>query len=297
MNFDLNLLVTFEAMDKARSVSGAARLLGLSQPAASAALSRLRKAMGDELFAYAGGTMQPTPVARRLAPGVHAALSDLRGVIEAERKFDPATAQNSFTIGVTDYASSVIAPALMAWVAKAAPSVHLRLHAYDKVGVAPLIEGGHLDLAIGGFAEPPDRLVATALLRESFVGVARTGHPALNGPMDASRFAALDHVLFTLARDSRGVVDDALAALGLERRVRLALPHLMALPEILRKTDLVAAAPARAAALFGPGIVLFDLGFLGLSPWTLHMLWSPYARKDRAAAWLREVVTRVSSGL
>jgi DNA-binding transcriptional LysR family regulator len=72
MTFDLNLLLTFEAMDKARSVSGAARLLGLSQPATSAALSRLRRSLGDELFTYAGGTMQPTPAARRLAPGLHA---------------------------------------------------------------------------------------------------------------------------------------------------------------------------------------------------------------------------------
>lgn len=297
MNFDLNLLVTFEAMDKARSVSGAARLLGLSQPATSAALSRLRRALGDEVFTYAGGTMQPTPVARRLAPGVHAALADLRGVLEAERTFDPATAQNSFTIGVTDYASSVIAPVLSAWLAKAAPGIDLRLHAYDKAGVAALIEGGHLDLAIGGFAEPPDRLVATGLLRESFIGVARAGHPALNGPMDAARFAALDHALFTLARDGRGAVDDVLATMGLARRVRLALPHLMALPEILRQTALVAAVPARAAARFGPGIATFDLGFLGLAPWTLHMLWSPYARKDSALAWLREAATRVSAGL
>lgn len=192
MTFDLNLLLTFEAMDKARSVSGAARLLGLSQPATSAALSRLRAALGDELFSYAGGAMQPTPVARRLAPGLHAALTDLRGVLDAERRFDPATAQGCFAIGVTDYASAVIAPALSAW---------------------------------------------------------------------------------------------------------MALPHLMALPEILRATDLVAAVPARAAARFGPGVETFDLTFLGLAPWTLHMLWSPFARKDSAMAWLRDAVARVCAGL
>ncbi|MFN4156769.1 MAG: LysR family transcriptional regulator [Paracoccaceae bacterium] len=297
MNFDLNLLLTFEAMDKARSVSGAARLLGLSQPATSAALSRLRAALGDELFSYAGGAMQPTPVARRLAPGLHAALTDLRGVLDAERTFDPATAQGCFAIGVTDYASAVIAPALSAWMAIHAPGIDLRLQAYDKAGVAALIDGGSLDLVIGSFADPPDRSVATPLLREGFIGVARTGHPALSGSMDAARFAGLDHALFTLARDGRGAVDDVLAAQGLTRRVRLALPHLMALPEILRATDLVAAVPARAAARFGSGIETFDLAFLGLAPWTLHMLWSPFTRKDSATAWLRDAVTRVCAGL
>lgn len=297
MTFDLNLLLTFEAIDKARSVSGAARLLGLSQPATSAALSRLRTSLGDELFSYAGGAMQPTPVARRLAPGLHAALADLRGVLDAERRFEPATAQGCFVIGVTDYASAVIAPALSAWVATCAPGIDLQLQAYDKTAVAALIDGGSLDLVIGSFADPPDRSVATPLLREVFTGVARIGHPALSGPMDAVRFASLDHALFTLARDGRGAVDDLLATQGLTRRVCLALPHLMALPEILRATDLVAAVPSRAAARFGPGIATFDLAFLGLAPWTLHMLWSPFARKDSATAWLREAVSRVSANL
>jgi len=293
MTFDLNLLLTFEAMDKARSVSGAARLLGLSQPATSAALSRLRQSLGDELFSYAGGAMQPTPMARRLAPRLHAALTELRGVLDVERTFAPATARGCFVLGMTDYASAVIAPALSARVAAIAPGIDLRLQAYDKASVAALIDSGSMDLVIGSFADLPERSVATPLLREGFVGVARAGHPALKGPMDAARFAALDHALFTLARDGRGAVDDALAAQGLTRRVRLALPHLMALPDILRATDLVAAVPARAAARFGPGIATFDLDFLGLSPWTLHMLWSPFSRKDSATAWLREAVVEV----
>ena len=297
MDFDLNLLLTFEAIDKARSVSGASRHLGLSQPATSAALARLRKALGDALFTYAGGTMQPTPVARRLAPGIHAALADLRGALDAERAFDPGEARRCFTLGVTDYASAVIAPALMARLAAEAPAIDLRLHAYDKLGVASQIDGGTLDLIIGSFADPPERSVATPLFDERLVGVARVGHPALGRPLDAAGFAALDHALFTLARDGRGVVDDALAASGLQRRVRLALPHLMALPEILRSTDLVAVAPARAAAGFGPGIATFDVGFLGLAPWTLHMLWSPVARRDRAHTWLRATVAGFCAGL
>ncbi len=300
MAFDLNLLLTFEAMDKARSVSGAARILGLSQPATSAALSRLRKALGNELFTYAGGLMQPTPAARRLAPGLHAALAALRDTLDAERAFDPATASGTFAIGVTDYASAVIGPALTARLAVAAPGMNLQLLAYEKHAAGALLDNGTLDLVIGAFSDPPDRVVTTPLFAEHFVGVLRDGHPALPGPLDMASFAALDHALFTLftpGRANRGVVDDALAAFGLRRRVRLGLPHLMALPEILRATDLVATVPARAAARFGSGITSFDVGFLNLEPWTLHMLWSPFSRKDPANAWLRGNLTEVCAGL
>jgi len=259
---DLNLLATFEALDKARSVSGAARLLGLSQPATSAALARLRKAMGDELFSYSGGEMQPTAAARRIGPGLLAALADIRALLDAERSFDPSTARASFTIGITDFASVVIGPALLAQMAVEAPGIDIRLEAYDKTSVAALIDGSGLDLVIGSFANPPDRSVATPLLIESLVGVARAGHPALLSPLDAARFASLDHALFTLGRDARGVVDDRLAMLGLERRVRLSLPHLMAMPDVLRATDLVAVVPSRGGP-FRTGYRNFRRGF----PW------------------------------
>lgn len=295
--FDLNLLLVFEAMDKARSVSGAARQLGLSQPATSAALSRLRRTLGDELFTYAGGAMQPTPMARRLAPGIHATLDGLRGILDAERHFDPATSQACFTLGMTDYASAVIAPPLFTRLARDAPDIDLRLQAYDKAGVGALIDGGALDLVIGTFADPPERAVATPLMQERFVGVARIGHPALAAPLDAQAFADLDHALFTLGRDGRGVVDDALSAMGLARRVRITLPHLMALPETLRSSNLVAAVPSRAAARFGAGLATFNLDFLSLAPWTLHMLWSPFSRRDPAHAWLRKTLMTVCDNI
>jgi DNA-binding transcriptional LysR family regulator len=300
MAFDLNLLLTFEAIDKARSVSGAARILGLSQPATSAALSRLRKALRNELFTYAGGEMHPTPAARRLAPGLHAALAALRDTLDAERAFDPATASGTFAIGVTDYASAVIVPGLTARLATAAPGMDLQLLAYEKQAAGALLDNGTLDILIGAFPDPPDNSVATPLFAEHFVGVLRDSHPALPEPMDMATFAALDHALFTLftpGRANRGVVDDALAAFGLSRRVRLGLPHLMTLPDILRATDLVATVPARAAAHFGPGITTFDVGFLGLQPWTLHMLWSPFSRKDPANAWLRSTLTALCADL
>jgi DNA-binding transcriptional LysR family regulator len=296
LSLDLNLLLVFEALEHTRSVSGAAKQLGLSQPATSAALSRLRRAFGDELFTYAGGSMQPTSMARRLAPGIQATLDGFRGVLDAERNFNPSRTRACFSLGMTDYANAVIAPGLCALLAEKAPGIDLRLQAYEKSDVGSLIDGGAFDLVIGSFADPPDRAVATPLMQESFVGVARMGHPALQEPLDAQSFARLDQALFTLGRDGRGVVDDVLSTMGLARRIKVTLPHLMAMPEILRSTDLVAAVPSRAAARFGAGLITFDLDFLGLSPWTLHMLWSPFARRDAAHTWLRETMVSFCTG-
>jgi DNA-binding transcriptional LysR family regulator len=293
---DLNLLMTFEAIERARSVSGAARALGLSQPATSASLARLRRALGDELFTFAGGAMQPTAVARRLAPSVHAALGELRTALDVARPFEPAAAETSFTLGVTDYASAVVVPGLIAGLAASAPRVGLRLVSYRKEEIGPLVEAGALDLAIGVFPDPPERCILTRLMTERFVGVARQGHAALARPLEAASFAAFSHALFTTQADARGAVDEALAALGLQRRVTLTLPYLMALPEALKASDLVAAVPARAAARFGPGLGTFDLP-VDLPSWSLQMLWSPFSRRDSAQTWLRAQVTDVCTRL
>lgn len=296
-SMDLNLLLAFEALDKTRSVSAAARMLGLSQPATSAALGRLRRVFDDELFAYVGRSMEPTPKARRLAPTILSALADLRAAIGEERPFDPATTAATFTVAMTDYGSAVVAPALVARLAGRAPAVDLRIVGYEKREVGALIDRGAVDVTIGVFGDPPERTVVTSLLTERLVGVARAGHPAVRAPLDAARFAALDHVLVTQGRDATGIVDELLAAQGLSRRVRLALPHLMALPEILRAGDLVAAVPSCAAARFGEGFTIFALPLPALAPWRLQMLWSPFARSDRAQAWLRAQIVEICAAL
>ena len=294
---DLNLLRVFAAIDRTRSVSRASELLGLSQPATSAALARLRAALGDPLFVYADGAMQPTPAARDLSPRVAAALADLQNAFDRARPFDPTTATTRFQIGVTDYTTAVLVPPLARIMAEQAPLIDLRLIAYDKAQVGTALDTGKLDLAIGVFADPPDRAVAKPLMTEHFVGVARSGHPVLATPPDAAAFASWPHVLVTQAADARGAVDVALAAQGLSRRVAVTLPHLMALPEILRATDMIATVPSRAAACFGAGIDSFALPLADIAPFTLSMLWNPAARSDRALGWLRQMLVRVCATL
>lgn len=291
---DLNLLLAFEAIAAARSVTAAAQAMGVRQPAMSSSLARLRALFGDPLFVRAGGGLRPTPKAERLTPRVAAALAAIRLALGEEAAFDPAAAQRVFTLALTDYASAVVGPPLVARVRAEAPGVDLRVIGYQKGEVGALIAGGAADLALGVFPDPPEGCVVTPVAQDRFVGLARRGHPATEGSLTVEAWAAFDHALVTLSRDAHGVVDAALAERGLTRRVALTLPHVLALPAILAASDLIAAAPDRLARrLCGETLTPFALP-IDFPPWRLEMLWSPLARADRSAAWLRASVAAVA---
>ncbi|WP_298159982.1 LysR family transcriptional regulator [Brevundimonas sp.] len=284
---DLGLLAAFEAVYLERSVSQAALRLGVRQPTISAALARLRDFFADELFLRSGGAMQPTPKAVRLAPRINHVLSELRKAVDDEAPFSPDTETRVFTIVSNDYATFVLGPPIVEIMAREAPHVDLRMIAADKAEVPGLLEKGLADVAIGVFPSPPDRFVVQTLFTEHFVGVARENHPILERPITPEAFAAADHALFTTRRDASGEVDKAFLQRGLRRRISLTLPHFLALPEILARSDMVASIPSRAARFFvQSGLSVFDLP-LSIPRWTLSMVWSPTTRHDPAATWLR----------
>ena len=289
-SLDLNLLLAFEALNEQRSVSRAAERLGIRQPAMSAALARLRLAFSDQLFVRAGGAMQPTPRAVRLAAGVSKALGELRAAM-ADAPFEPLATARVFTIASTDYTTLVILPHVMAALEREAPNVDLRIVGYDKGDVPDLLDRGEIDVALGVFGSPSENAVRKFLCAERFVGIARQGHPLVrNGTMDLIEFAGARHALVSVRRDATGEIDVALKAQGLSRRVALTLPHMLVLPSILAGSDIVAAVPGRAAAAISTaGLQTFAIP-LTLSPWRIEMLWNPVSRRDQASVWLRSKI-------
>ena len=290
---DLKLLLALEALVSLRSVTLAARQLRIQQPAMSAALARLRALFGDELLVRSGGAMQVTPRAAELAVAVGAALQLLRGALDAEVPFAPAESPRAFTLASSDYTSLVLLPGLVHAVSRTAPRVDLRVVGYDKADIAAMLRDRQVDVAVGVF---PDvvaaSLVRVALFVERFVGVVRPGHALLAcRPRERlATFAAHSHVLVSLRRDTRGAVDAALEERGLSRRVALTLPHMLAVPPILRRTDLVAAIPSRVASRFEQeGLRIFELP-LPVAPWRVEMLYPTYARRDAGAKWLRNEI-------
>jgi DNA-binding transcriptional LysR family regulator len=287
--FDLNLLVLFEALWEERSVSAAARRLQLGQPAASAALSRLRKLIGDDLFIRAGSRMEPTPRATALVEAVRAALGQIRQALDQSTQFEPGGSRATFVIGHNDYTALATLPGFVSHVRRVAPGVSLRLLSYEKGDVGAMLDKREIDVAVGVFPQPPPSCVCVALFEETFIGVAARGHPALqaNVPIDAAAFAAIPQALMTLKRDNEGYIDDRLAELGLDRRVCLTAPYMFAVAAALTDSDLVAAFPRRAArTLEALGLQTFELPF-GTAPWTVSMLWNPLTRSDPSLIWLR----------
>lgn len=291
---DLNLLVAFEALFEARSVTVAAQRLYLGQPAMSAALGRLRTLFGDELFIRVGREMQPTTKATTIAPGVLTALHQVRQTIQSSQEFNPASDSREFAIGSADYTSFVVMPRLLAQCQLAAPKLNFRMIEFDKDRVGELLETGAVELALGVFQNPPRQTICQPLFQERFVGIARKNHPAVQSPISIEAFAELDQALYTIRRDATGELDRILAGYDLQRRIALTVPHLLVLPSIIASTDLIAAVPARMAQYFSQldDIMLFELP-IATPQWTVAMLWSKLSDKDAANCWLRQTLQAV----
>jgi len=281
---DLNLLHVFAAVHQAGGVSRAADALGLSQPAVSHALTRLRLLLGDPLFVRAPGGVRPTPRAERLAPQVQAALSLLDVALHEGERFDPTTSRRRFTLHMSDIGADEFLPQLVADVGRRAPGVRLAVQQLAPEAIGPALEDGRLDLAFGYLPAMTGTEQAT-LLEERYVVLLRRGHPQAADLRDRGALASLSFVLVA----SHTEPARALHRLGLDGRIRLTLPHFLVVPPILAATDLALVLPRRPALRFavqhGLQVVEPDLG---LPPFPVAMHWSWRQAHDPAHRWLRE---------
>lgn len=281
---DLNLLHVFAAVHQSGSVSRAAERLKLSQPAASHALTRLRLLLHDPLFVRAPGGVRPTPKAERLAPQVLAALQLLDAALQETEGFDPAHARRRFVLHMSDIGADEFLPLLMADLGRSAPGITLQAVQLAPEAIAPALEQGRLDLAFGHLPELAGTEQAR-LLEERYVVLLRRGHPQAGRLKDRASLQALDFIVV----QSHTVPARALQQLGLESRIRLALPHFMVVPPILEATDLAVVMPSRPAQRFALRHALQVLEpDLGLPPFPVVMHWNWRLGPDAGHRWLRE---------
>jgi len=294
--FDLNLLVVFDGLMHERSVTRAGKRLGMSQPALSHALNRLRYLLKDQLFIRTPQGMVPTPRAEQLALPLRQALADMQRALEPEA-FVPAQANRRFSIAINNYAAIILAAPLVAAVSSAAPLVHLDLRPSGTLDVFDLLDHGDLDLAIGTFDNVGERFGSAALLEDQFVAVMRRDHPAGRGTLSAAAFGALRHVAISSSGDDTGFIDRSLATRGTKRRIALRLPYLSAGP-VLAKSDMVATLSRRVAEALvrGAALQLRELPFTSPSVRT-SLLWHRRFDGYPAHRWLRDLVVSVSGGL
>ena len=288
-DLDLNLLQVFAKVHAARSVSRAADLLGLSQPAVSHALTRLRLVLHDPLFTRAPGGVAPTPKADQLARHVEAALRMLDAALHEAESFDAAHSQRRFVVHMSDIGADEFMPQLMADIGARAPGVRVEAVQLAPEAIAPALEEGRLDLAFG-FLPSLAGTESAPLLQERYVVRLRRGHPLAAALRDRSTLDRLDFILVA----SHAEPARALHLLGLQPRIRLTLPHFMVVPPILAATDLAVILPKRPALRFAARhdlqVVEADIG---LPPFRVAMHWTWRSAHDPGHLWLREAALRM----
>lgn len=289
---DLNLLVVFHHLMRERQVSRAADALGLSQPAVSNALRRLRTRLGDELFLRTPTGMEPTPYAQQLAGPLSQALDTLRDALNVRASFDPATSTRCFTVAMSDVGETYFLPVLMDALAREAPKVTLRCTSVADTALREDMAQGRVDLALGSLPQLQAGFFQQALFRQPYVALMRQGHPlAGRSQISRAQYRAAQHVRVLATGTGHGRVERALDQLGVERRVQLTVSHYAALGHVLGSTDLLATVPQRLAERIGEpfGLVARRLA-LPLPASTIAQLWHAHLHRDPGHQWLRALV-------
>ncbi|MDA7416814.1 LysR family transcriptional regulator [Xenophilus arseniciresistens] len=296
-DIDLNLLVAFDALMRECHVTRAAYRLEISQSSMSLALAKLRTLFQDPLLIKSGSALQPTVKARNLAPAVEQVLNSIDRLVHEEQPFDPAHAQETVSMIVIDYIDFVVMPQLASALQQAAPDVRLNIVGPNPRRLGEVMTNGEIDLALSYFPSPPDSVRTRPLFNDRLVGVARTGHPMLQGPLTLEGFCAQRHVAVEPAAGAtmyNALVDDALRRHGRERQVALSKPTFLGVPFIVAQSDLIAMMPERVALKFRAlaPVTLFEPPF-ELEPLTINLMWHDRTHNNTFHRWLRGLITQV----
>ncbi|MDX7707289.1 LysR family transcriptional regulator [Aeromonas caviae] len=283
------MLKALDALLDERNVTRAAARLGLTQPAMSGMLTRLRDSFGDPLFARAQRGIVPTQRALSLALPIKQVLAEIEVLLQPQM-FDPATARQTFTIAATDYALRAIAVPFLSTLKQQAPHIRVALVPVENSLVQTQLERGQIDVALLTPDITPPDLHARELFKEHYVCVMREGHPAATGrKLTVKQFSTLDHALVSYEGGGfHGVTDEALEKLGKRREVTLSVKCFLILPDILRASDMVAILPSRLVAGMD-GLVVSEPP-LEISGFTKTAAWHERTHHDPAQRWLREIL-------
>ncbi|WP_020180716.1 LysR family transcriptional regulator [Methylopila sp. M107] len=295
---DLNLLVALDALLTERSVTRSAVRIGIGQSAMSHALARLRTLFGDEILTRGPDGMQPTPKATKLAAPVREALARIEAIVAPPPAFEPATADRVFTLGIPDSTEILLMPALVAHLQQAAPGVRLLLRTVDRIRILQDLDAGRVDLGIGVFEEGQTHHKRRMLNRESYLCLFNAKLVGIEPPISLEDYVRLPHLLTSLVESAHGVVDVALAELGMKRVIALTSPRFTIMPFVLREAPVIATMHSRLALFFGESMGLavspppIDLPDVAIS-----MLWHTSNDADPGHRWMRETILNLRAQL
>lgn len=285
---DLNLLELFDAIFKAGSLTAAGERLGLSQPAVSYGLARLREMYGEPLFVRVRTGVVPTPFAQGLAATVDAALQMLRGTLD-KPTFVPAQSQRVFQIVMSDVGERYFLPRLAAALQASAPAVSIQTLSLDSQEMAEALVSGKVDLAVGFLPSLDKRFHQKALFVERFVYLMRSGHAALQSPLTRQRVRSLRHVVAgPPGTYHRGAVEKVLSSPQVQAPIAMRLQSFLPIGAIIQDTDLVAVIPSNMASLLGQNLPLTRVESpVAFPQFNIAMYWHPRMSQDPGSVWLR----------
>jgi DNA-binding transcriptional LysR family regulator len=292
---DLNLLLVFEALYRARNTTRAAEALHLTQPAVSNALRRLRDLFDDVLFVKTANGMQPTSRADGIAGLLDEGLASLRLAIQAGQAFVPKTSARTLCVYVSDTGQAVFIPPLISRLSEIAPGVRLVTLNVPLDAAQQMMKLGQIDLAMGMFSGLHDDFVQQRLFHETYVVLVRKKHPNIKAKIGIEQFFAADHVIYTPTAGSHARFEAELNALsakgGHTRKVALQLAHSSGIGAVVASSDLIACVPSRVAGTMahGDGVRALPLP-LEVAPLAISQFWHERSHRDKGHQWLRSLI-------
>lgn len=299
LTLDLNLLRVFDAVMTEQNLTRASSRLAMTQPAVSNALRRLRDALGDELLIRTAHGVKPTPRAENLWPAVRHALSELEEAIVPEKTFDIAKAQTTFRMAMADATAALWLPALVRSIEREAPGLTVRMVPLTTREPRPMLLRGDIDLAVGFFPGVVAQLAGgqgssvspirhEQLYSGEYVCVMRKNHPMAKDELTLDSYCAANHLLVSFSGRAHGLVDDALAHMGRERRILLTVNQFFTAGRVVATSDLIMVLPRQLITSTGiaSALVVKELPFT-MPNMHIDMLWHERDTRNPAHKWLR----------
>ena len=286
---DLNLFVVFDAIYTEANLTHAGQIIGITQPAVSNALARLRESFNDPLFVRTAQGMVPTPMAQNIISPVRSALALLRVSVQESRTFNPLQANKTFRISMTDLTEAVVLPPLFQRLRKQAPSVVVESFLSHRRETTSDLAAGRLDFAIDAPLNTDPQVRHVKLMEDRYVCAMRPAHPLAGQPsVSLDEYLGLTHIHISTRRNGLGQVDLALGKMGLQRKITLRSQHYLMASNVLQHTDMVMTVPERFARRHALHFVALPLN--ELPSVETHLYWHESTEQDPANRWMRELL-------
>lgn len=297
-DIDLNLFVVFDAIYTEGNLTRAGEIIGITQPAVSNSLSRLRNLFDDPLFVRTAEGMVPTPVAQNIVGPVRQALGLIRSSVQESESFDPAASDKRFRVSMTDLTQSIVLPYLVGRIKRDAPGIAIDCYQVRRRDMNIELASGNLDLAVDIPLTPDPQIRQSPLFSHPHVCVVRQHHPAISGNLTTDAYLRLSHIHISSRRGGLGHVDLALGKMGKRRHIALRTQHYLATPELVSRTDLALTVPRVFADFLVAQypVEYFQLPF-AVPNLESHLYWHESTDQDQANRWIRELMLELPAKL